>query len=180
MNEPSRRLVALRYAVLPIAGALAGCGIDLPTGIVLTPTGGAPASDTVTIAFRNHATTDAVDVQFYASNAVLNDVALELFADVNKVQSNIGVAGTGIIEPGEGDVITLPCADDLTIGTAGGRFLDNETGAVRGQGVMRWAEERPLGLCGAVVRIDFSVTGANFDTSIRVLDLSDIQFPDSP
>lgn len=163
-----------------LLGAVAGCGLDIADSILVSPTAEQPMSDSVTVVFRNRTEADAVDVQFHASNAVLANVSSELFVDANKVVSSIGVAGTGIIEPGEADVISLPCADDLSIGTSGGRFLDNETGAVRGQGVARWVQERPLDLCGAVVRVDFSENGASFETSIRILDLADIRLPSSP
>ncbi|GEM_PF-974082 len=179
MKKPNAG-VCRAIGLTPILILLAGCGLDFAGSILVSPTENGPDPDTVTVVFRNQTETDAVDVQFYASNAVLVNVTQELFVDANKVVSSIGVAGTGIIQPGDADVISLPCANDLSIGTAGGRFLDNETGAVSGQGVMRWVQERPLGLCGGVVRIDFSESGANFETSIRILDIADINFPSSP
>jgi len=179
VNERDR--MGTRFLCLsPILTALAGCGLDIAGSILVSPTGNGPDPDTVTIVFRNQTVTDAVDVQFFASNAILLNVTQELFVDANKVVSSIGVAGTGIIQPGDADVISLPCANDLSVGTAGGRFLDNETGAVSGQGIMRWVQERPLGLCGGVVRLDFYEDGANFRTSIRVLDITDVNLPSSP
>ena len=42
----------------------------------------------------------------------------------------------------------------LTLGTSGGQFLDAESGALRGRGTPRWAQEGPLALCGGEITFD--------------------------
>ena len=124
--------------------------------------------DEVLIRFRNLAPVDAVDVEFYATNEALEALPDDLFQDEHRVTASIGIAGTGIIQPFREDAITFPCTADLTVGTAGGHFADNETGEAAGAGTARWAQELPLGLCGRVVTFEFFAQGEGFSTTLTV------------
>jgi hypothetical protein len=156
--------------------ALAGCGSTVATTV--SPDAGASNSDIVLVRFRNQSTGPAVEVEFFASNAQLSSVPEDLFVDANRVVTNIGLAGQGILAPGEADFVTLPCSDHLTMGTTGGRFLDRESGEPRGQGQPRWIQHAPLGLCGAAVTINYQQDGDAYLTTIRFTDIpSDLEIP---
>ncbi len=148
--------------------ALAGCSVDVaavvPRPAVQTDTPG----DVVTIRFRNLAVNEAVNVEFYATDDQLEDLPDDLFVPANRITANIGVAGTGIIEPMDADSIEFPCTATLTLGTTGGSFADNETGEPRGVGTPRWAQQGPLGLCHGVVTFEFSGDGVDFRTALTI------------
>jgi hypothetical protein len=123
----------------------------------------------VAVRFANTTLNEAVNVQFYASSDVLEQVPDDLFADPeNLVTASLGIAGTGLIEPGEKDEITLDCDENLIFGTAGGLFLDNESGDERGNGERRWVEQRALGVCGGTVTFVFAREGESFRTRLTV------------
>jgi hypothetical protein len=146
----------------------AGCSLDWPS--VEEPTADQQnvlSPDEVLVRFRNHLTSEAVDVQFYATNEPLGMVPDDLFVEANLVTRSIGLAGRGIIEPRTQDAITFPCTSNLTIGTLGGAFADAETGDALGQGVPRWAQEEPLGLCGTEIAFEFMPGTDGYITRIR-------------
>jgi hypothetical protein len=123
----------------------------------------------VAVRFANTTLNEAVNVQFYASSNILEQVPDDLFADPeNLVTANLGVAGTGLIEPGEKDEITLDCDENLIFGTLGGLFLDNESGDERGNGERRWVEQRALGVCGGTVTFMFTQEGESYRTRLTV------------
>lgn len=124
--------------------------------------------DVVKVIFQNLSTTDAVDVQFFVSQASLIDIMNELFVDENAVSRTIGVAGTGILEPESSDTFERACSDTLTMGTLGGLFFDNETGDSTGAGSPRWFQELGLGLCRSVVTISYASVGDTFTTNITI------------
>lgn len=173
--RPGRRAIGLLCGLVLSSGA---CDID-PSMLLLdldsvlgaedpTPSVTQRPDDVVTVRFRNSTLDEAVDVEFYVANELLANIPDDLFVSQNLFTASLGVAGTGIVTPLREDVITLPCSLDLTIGTLGGRFLDNETGEVRGQGVRRWLEERPLGLCGAVVTFEYAGDAGVFTTILQL------------
>lgn len=168
---------------LAIIGLLAGGSILFPgCSITLDPPAGNPSDDGapgevpnaqafVTVHFRNFAETDAVDVEFYMTDQPLAVVPDDLFVDAFRLRAGIGVAGTGIIEPLSEDVAEFPCGPGLLLGTAGGRFLDNESGDPQGFGTPRWAEEAALGFCGGAISLDFIKRGnGTFDTVVQIVD----------
>lgn len=122
----------------------------------------------VLIRFRNFSPIDAVNVEFFATNETLGTVPDDLFVEDYRTNANIGVAGTGILEPAHSDAIVLPCTEDLVIGTTGGTFSDNDTGEVRGTGDRRWAQAKALGLCGRAVTFEFAPDNAGFITRITI------------
>jgi len=125
-------------------------------------------SEKVTILFQNLSTTDAVDVQFFFIETNVLDAMNELFVEANAVSRTIGVAGTGILEPERSDLFELPCSTELTLGTAGGNFFDNDTGDPTGTGTPRWVQDSGLGLCRSVVTFVFSDEGDVFTTNITI------------
>jgi hypothetical protein len=123
----------------------------------------------VAVRFANTTLNEAVNVQFYASSDVVEQVPDDLFADPeNLVTASLGIAGTGLIEPGEKDEITLDCDENLIFGTEGGLFLDNESGDERVNGERRWVEQRALGVCGGTVTFVFTREGESFRTRLTV------------
>ena len=174
-----------RIGVLALLMLVAGCSEDLLGSLAgieqadLTQPGDVSPADAaapdpvptaeVGIRFINATTGEAVNVQFYATNEPLENVPEDLFASEKYlVTANVGIAGTGLIEPGEGDEITFECTDDLTFGTLGGAFLDNETGEPRGRGEMRWLSQAALGLCGQTVTFGFTGNGETFRTRLTI------------
>jgi hypothetical protein len=157
-------------------GALPGCAFELPpellgNGDTIPPGEGVPPDrEIVRVRFANLTTQEAVDVEFFASNEPLENLPDDLLLPEHQVTASIGVAGTGIIEPGGQDVIEFPCTPNLTLGTRGGSFVDNETGEPRGAGTPRWAQQGPLALCGAVVMFRFSGDGVDFTTTLTIGD----------
>lgn len=126
--------------------------------------------DTVLVRFWNRTLIDAVDVQFHATNDILDTLPDDLFTPDHQVTRSIGLAGLGILEPGMVDTISFPCTDDLTLGTQGGQFSDAETGDSRGLGVPRWVAGAGLGLCGSVVTFEYTRDGEGFTTRVRLND----------
>ncbi len=168
---------AVGFALIGLLAGASGCGSLNELLVPLLPateTGGAGMTqpevqtEVVTVIFRNLSTTDAVDVQFFVVEANLVDVQNELFVEENAVSRTLGVAGTGIMEPGGADIFEISCSDSLTLGTLGGSFFDNDTGDPTGVGSPRWVQEPGLGLCNSVVTIAYATQGNEFSTSITV------------
>ena len=157
-----------------------GCSVDLDALLASldegTPAAGlTPASegddataDLVRIRFRNLTADEAVNVEFHVTQEPLENLPEDLFVEENLVTASIGIAGTGIIRPHKEDVIEFPCTPNLTIGTGGGSFVDDESGEPRGAGTPRWAQEGPLALCGSVVTFEFSGNGTDFSTALTI------------
>ena len=130
--------------------------------------GDAAGDDTVLVVFRNLSSTDAVQVDFHAASGITN-VPDDLFVSENLITQDIGVAGTGIVQPLQFDFLReFPCTGDLLLGTSGGRFLDNETGELRGTGQPRWVEASAVGFCGGAVTFTFVSDGEEFRTEVSI------------
>lgn len=160
----AQRYSRLRRTGVAIAiGAMTsgGCAFDMVEGDVSRPIEvDVSVQNVVTVRFRNFSLIEAVHVEFFASTTALQNLPDDLFVPENSVTASIGVAGTGIIVPLSEDVLEFPCADGLILGTTGGSFVDNETGAPLGVGMSRWVQEGPLALCGHTVAFEyFSETG---------------------
>jgi hypothetical protein len=151
-----------------VAGALAGCSGGVMPELVQPGDTVQVPEDMVAIRFANLTIAEAVDVQFYASDGPLDDLPDDLFVPANLVTTNIGVAGTGIIQPWREDFTLLPCTPGFTIGTRGGAFLDDESGEPRGVGTARWAQDGPLGLCGSVVTFEYAGRDGEFTTALVI------------
>ncbi len=156
-----------------LAAAVAGCSVEMMADMPLLGGGTQTAEDMVAedmvmIGFRNLAISEAVDVEFYATNEPLENLPDDLFVAENLVTANLGVAGTGIVEPWRQDVIEFPCTSSLTVGTRGGNFMDSESGEPRGTGSARWAQEGPVGLCGSIVTFEFSGSDGDFTTTLKI------------
>lgn len=160
--------VLLTAVVSSAAGTLAGCSVGVMPELVQPGETVQVPEDMVGIRFTNLTITEAVDVQFYASDGPLDDLPDGLFVPGNLVTANIGVAGTGIIQPWREDSTLLPCTPGFTIGTRGGAFADNESGEPRGLGTARWAQEGPLGLCGSVVTFEYAGRDGEFTTTLTI------------
>ena len=169
MDKPirfSRGALAIMSALAMCLGT--GCSIEFAQEAPRSVDDPPPEEIVTTIRFRNYGAIEAVDVEFYAATTALADLPADLMVPDNRIQSSVGVAGTGIITPLSEDVIEYPCSADLTVGTAGGQFLDNETGAVLGVGQPRWAEEGPLNLCGHTITFEFYAEGGVYMTLLSL------------
>lgn len=164
------RVGVLRIGFAFVAAVMVtGCSVELPPSETPDAVGDtAIADDTVLVSFRNQTVEEAVDVQFYATNEPLDTLPDDLFVEENRVTRSIGLAGSGIIEPGMTDAITFRCTENLTLGTAGGEFTEAETGDQRGLGAARWAQQEPLGLCGSVVTFEFFRDDDRYGTRFRL------------
>lgn len=149
---------------------MAGCATEIPMGQTSTSSGESVAPEEVLVRFHNFSESEAVDVEFFATNDPLDMLPDDLFQEVNRVTASIGIAGTGIVTPRRADAVTLPCTEHLMLGTIGGSFSDNETGEARGVGIMRWVQEGPLALCGHTVTFKYSPDGEEFLTVVEVGD----------
>lgn len=169
-RDPNRvwRLLASFLVV-----AVAGCEVDLSAPRPSDPEVPDVPDDpggVVFIAFSNLSPTEAVDVQFHATNDPLAVLPDDLFVEETAASAGIGVAGTGIIQPLDDDLIVFPCTANLSMGTAGAIFLDNDSGETRGVAAMRWLQDRPLNLCGRLVTFEFAGAEGNFTVSVSVFD----------
>ncbi|RME41468.1 MAG: hypothetical protein D6788_01150 [Planctomycetota bacterium] len=122
----------------------------------------------MTVQFRNFTAGEAVDVGFFVSPTPPVVLPDDLFVEENRFLTSVGVAGTGIVQPLSQDIIEIPCSEGLTLGTSGGRFVDNETGELRGVGQPRWVQEGPLALCDAIVTFEFDGDGTEFTTRVLI------------
>ncbi len=166
-SRPLTRIFAL--CLTSIASLLLGCAVDLTEAIPRSTPDDEPADETVVrVRFWNLTGSEAVDVEFFATNQPLVHLPDDLFVAANRITASVGVAGTGIIQPVSQDTIEFPCSPALTIGTAGGSFIDNETGELHGMGTARWAQEGPLGLCGGTVTFLFLTQEDQFTTKLFV------------
>ncbi len=159
-----------------LATVTTGCSGDLLLEFIPDPNpdptpGASPGlitAEEVLIRFRNFSETDAVNVEFFASITALAALPEDLFVDEHRTSVNIGVAGTGILQPLHTDEILFPCTVDLVIGTTGGTFIDNDTGEVRGDGDRRWAQDAAVGLCGRSVTFGFGPVDDGFITRLMI------------
>jgi hypothetical protein len=168
MRKTGRRVGGTSVSAIVVFLAAAGCELVIPDESVPTGDAGRPVEQVVTIAFRNLATTDAVNVEFHTTTDPAAVLPQDLFVQANEITANLGVAGTGLLIPGATDVLEIPCDASLVIGTAGGVFVDNETGETTGRGVPRWLDATSAGLCGAIVGFTFAASGDTFLTSVEI------------
>ncbi len=160
------RNTAPLFGIILIASG--GCELAIPDETTPDSEIGRPAEQFVTIAFRNLSTVNTVDVEFHAVTSVEVSLPEGLFTDENRVSESLGVAGTGLLIPGATDILEISCTENLVIGTAGGTFLDNETGELNGRGEPRWLDATSAGLCGAIVGFTFESSGDTFATKVEI------------
>ncbi len=86
-----------------------------------------PDPDATTITLTN-ASDFALDVQFFTSTDPAVTSESDLLSEDNQFRNGIGFLSLGILSSGESVDISLACSDFLFVGTAGGEFLDANTG----------------------------------------------------
>lgn len=148
---------------------LGGCSFELPAENEPEMEGDLLGANEVLVRFRNFASVEAVNAEFYVAAGPLAEIPDDLFVPENLVMADLGVAGTGILEPFDTDTLLLPCTPDLVIGTTGGTFSDNGSGEVRGVGDPRWVQAAAVGFCGREVIFDYAVEGDEFLTLLTVV-----------
>lgn len=155
-----------------LAAAITGCSGDMMLEFLPPDDITQVAEDMVMVRFRNLAISEAVDVEFYATNEPLENLPDDLFDSGHLLSEEMGIgfAGTGLVPPLRQEVIEVPCSDELIIGTSGGRFVDSDTGELRGVGRPLWLKAEGLGLCGSVVMFEFSSGERDFTTTLTIGD----------
>lgn len=148
---------------------LGGCTLTAP----LDPTADAPLPardpEFVTIYVRNDTSREAVNVDFHASVAAIGpDVGTELFQNANRLAGLVGIAGSGLLQPGQADIVRWTCEDGVAVGTLGGTFLDANTGEVLGSGQRRWAQAGAQFTCGDLIVISFGATNDGYRTDMNI------------
>lgn len=113
-------------------------------------------------------TSVAVDAEIYISTNGPGISAEELFVAENKFTDGIGLASSGVMEPTSDDRVEIPCADGLVIGTAGGRFLDPDTGDELGSGPPRILQEGLVFDCEATLTLVFRVEDGDFTVAVAL------------
>ena len=131
---------------------LGGCTIQVtgPSdgGATTTP----PSAITVKIV---NATDKALDPQIYVGPSAAGVQAL--FTDANK-KRDFGFGGLGYVEPSSEASFSIPCGQQVLIGTQGGAFGDNlNTPLGRGQQLV--LEEDVSVRCTYVLTFTFSASG---------------------
>lgn len=158
----------IQSAICLTAGVLlqtSSCLVDAN----VQPTGGSSQVDTnlVSIRFLNQSS-QALDVQFYATATDLinpADVNSVLFTSANHIVANIGFAGSGLIPAGDSDEITLACAGAHTLGTLGGRFVNENSGEQVGTGQQRAFSINLQYNCGDTLSIIYSGSADGYTTT---------------
>lgn len=172
------RVVCIQLMVLAGMLGTPGCSIDVTPGLPVPNDNGEPGDteDKIVVSFTNLAEEEAVDVEFYLTEATLEIFPDDLFVDENRVRGDrliedqgIGMANLATISPGEVEVLTLSCDRDLTLGTTGGTFVDAETGEERGQGTMIGLRQQDgLFSCGTVIEFAYEPDGEGFTTTLSL------------
>lgn len=129
--------------------------------------GGVVPSDSVRVRFANR-TPHALDVEFHAADTVGDDIPAALFVAANEIKEGLGFAGTGLIDKGGTDELTLPCVDAAVIGTLGGTFVNPDGGELIGTGQQRVAVKGLQYDCGESITFIFDDSGSTFETSLVI------------
>jgi hypothetical protein len=142
--------------------ALPGCGVSV---IVDDGNGGGggnggppPPEEFIALNLVN-LTTATVEAEVFVSTNALENPTEDLFVSENEFTDMVGIAATGLLAPLSSDDVEIPCTADLVVGTAGGRFLDNETGELLGTGTQRVLQQGLVFDCGARVTLLYRSEG---------------------
>ncbi len=166
--KPKRKILGLLTVVLLASTA---CSVTADFG---TPAGSGGGSSTrlddVIVVFKNLTNSEAVDVEFHSTAEPLQNMPEDLFDPDNnfRILQGIGTGGSGRLAPGQEDSIKLDCSEDLALGTAGGTFVDNETGDERGRGNQQWLQGGGQFSCGKTFIFQFAGSGSSFTTEILI------------
>lgn len=166
MNRYATRIL-LCSGILPLL--VAGTCVTV-TNVVPGPDDddGNPPSDSVTVRLINASASSAVDVQLYATAGQVSNVDTDLFIPANQIVAGIGFAGSGLLEAGAVDEVTLSCANAFAVGTRGGRFVDRDTGQELGVGTQRVLLQGLQFTCGDVLTFTYTAAGGQYETNIRI------------
>ena len=151
-----------------IPAGLTGCGVDLTVGI--GGSGGAdqlPPEQRVEIKLVNR-TDAAIETALFVSTNALENPATDLFIPENLFTNRVGVAATGLIPPFGTDMVDIECGEQLTIGTAQSRFLDQETGDPLGVGSSRVIELGPVFDCGDRISFIYDRQGGEYLVDLTI------------
>jgi len=121
------------------------------------PVGPTGLDDTVAVVLVN-SSDFALDVRFHLSTDAEVASQEALFVTENGYRDRIGFLSLGILAPRESVARLFECTGALIFGTAGGEFLDDETGESVSQGsIRRFAALGPQFGCGSLVTFEFIV-----------------------
>lgn len=131
--------------------------------------GGGVGTTQITVRMINASPNAAVDVQLYATANNISYPDTELFIPVNQQLAGIGFAGSGILQPGQTDEVQINCVNALFIGTAGGNFLNVDSGALLGTGTRYFLVQGGQFQCGSTIVFTFVPSGSGFRTDVAVV-----------
>ena len=151
---------------LVLIASTVGCDGEFPFTIVVDAgdanenTNGStvpePQEDSVVVVRLVNLSELALDVQLFASTDPTVTTADQLFVEANVFLQGIGFLSLGILAPGEGVDVPIPCEDAVFVGTLGGEFLDASTGESIAAGTTpRLAQLGPQFDCGNRVTFRF-------------------------
>ena len=172
-----RPSVHTRLLTILVTGCLAGCGggVAVTTGGGGSPqpsnggSSGGAADDQISVRFLNDSDA-AVDTQFYATNDLLDDPSEDLFQPQYRIQTGVGLAGSGLLEVDTDDEITFPCTDNTVVGTEGGEFQDPDLGTLLATGQQRILRLGDNFDCGNTIIFAYTGSNGNYTTEPPVVD----------
>jgi len=125
-----------------------------------------PAPDQGIVLRLANLTDAAVDTELFMTTNATSNAMAELFVEENRLIDGVGIAATGLLAPLSSDEIALPCTEELTIGTSGGRFLDQETGEVLGTGTVRILQRGLVLDCGDEISLLYHRDGETYAVDV--------------
>ncbi len=158
------RLVAAGLCVTALL--LPGSTCVTVTNLIPGDGGGGGGSNQVTVRVINASPNLAVDVQIYATGQAVNNPDTDLFIPANQQVAGLGFAGSGVVAAGQTDEITLACDQALVVGTLGGRFLNQDTGAQVGTGTRYVLFQGSQYQCGSTIIFTYTPSGSGFRTDV--------------
>jgi hypothetical protein len=82
---------------------------------------------------------------------------------------SIGFAGSGLVPAGQTDEVILPCDQALSVGTLGGRFVNQDTGAQVGAGSRYVLVQGSQFQCGSTITFTYVPSGTGFRTDVSIV-----------
>ncbi|UCE61137.1 MAG: hypothetical protein JSU63_05175 [Phycisphaerales bacterium] len=183
MRRKLNRSCALRLVSLTVLLMLAtSCTIEFAPDELSPNDNSQPTDagdeDVITVRLRNLSMSDPVEVEFYVAEAPLEAIPDDLFSDEHRIGDGnqiegqgIGIANTGILEPGAQDTIILSCDHSYILGTTGGSFLDDESGEVKGVGTTLLVQQGDgyQFICNALIGFDYGPDTDGYKTILSLI-----------
>lgn len=146
----------------------AGCGFDFPEETPEpTPTSQPEPEDVIFLRLENE-TSFALETELYLGTNGLAATPENIFVPENIYTNGVGLASSGLLPPRDDDDVIIPCGEGLVVATAGGTFLDPETGEVEGTGPNRILQQDLVFDCGVVMTFTYRQTANGFTVLVTL------------